>query len=125
MVAMSLSDRILMAQQAAAERGETPAAWLQTSTQGAAVDGLGGFKAQVHDALFDRLGTRLFEATNEDQMQALVLNEIRELMEASGSDSALTPQERQMLAQEIARDVMGLGPIEQFLNDRTVTEIMV
>src|SRR5436190_14820438 len=121
---MSLSDRILLAQQTAAERGEAPASWLQAPAQETAVDSLGDFKARVHDALFDRLGTRLFEATNEEQMQSLVLDEIRELMEASASDSALTPQERQVLAQDIARDVMGLGPIEQFLNDRTVTEIM-
>ena len=40
-------------------------------------------------------------------------------------ESALSPQERQLLVQDIARDVMGLGPIEQFLNDPTVSEIMV
>ena len=86
-------------------------------------DGLGDFKAQVHDALFERLGTRLFEATNEDQMQTLVMAEIGALMDER--ESALSEQERQFLVHDIARDVMGLGPIEQFLNDATVSEVMV
>ena len=87
------------------------------------VDGLGDFKAKVHDALFERLGTRLFEATNEEQLQSLVVTEIGALMDAT--ETALSPHERQHLVQDIARDVMGLGPIEQFLADPTVTEVMV
>ena len=46
------------------------------------VDGLGDFKAKVHDSLFERLGTRLFEATNEDQLQSMVMAEIGALMDA-------------------------------------------
>jgi len=121
---MSVSERMNQAQQAAVKRGEVPNAWRQTPKSTAtAADGLGDFKSKVHEALFTRLGTRLFEATNEDQMEALVLAEIGTLMEAT--DSALSPQERQVLVQDIARDVMGLGPIEQFLADGTVTEVMV
>ena len=120
---MSLSERINQAQQAAAERGEVASTWRQAPNQPLTVDGLGDFKAKVHDSLFERLGTRLFEATNEEQLQSLVVAEIGALMEAT--ESALSPQERQRLVQDIARDVMGLGPIEQFLNDPTVNEIMV
>ena len=47
------------------------------------VDGLGDFKAKVHDSLFERLGTRLFEATNEDQLQSMVMAEIGALMDAT------------------------------------------
>ena len=41
------------------------------------------------------------------------------------TETALSPDERQRLVQDIARDVMGLGPIEQFLHDPTVNEVMV
>lgn len=123
MAAMSLTERISQAQRAAVERGEVAGAWRQTPTQAEATDGLGDFKARVHDALFERLGVRLFEATGEDQMQALVVAEIGALMDAT--ESALSPQERQLLVQDIARDVMGLGPIEPFLHDPTVSEVMV
>ena len=120
---MSLSERINQAQQAAAQRGEVASTWRQPQIQPLTVDGLGDFKAKVHDSLFERLGTRLFEATSEDQLQSLVLAEIGALMDAN--ESALSPQERQHLVRDIARDVMGLGPIEQFLADPTVTEVMV
>ena len=120
---MTVSERILQAQQAAVQRGEVAHSWRQAPSQTLAADGLGDFKARVHDALFERLGLRLFEATTEEKMQSLVMAEIGALMDATGS--VLTPQERQLLVQDIARDVMGLGPIEQFLNDPTVNEVMV
>ena len=99
---MSLTERIT---QAAAQRGEVAGTWRQPTTQPITVDGLGDFKAKVHDSLFERLGTRLFEATSEEQMQSLVLAEIGALMDAN--ESALSPLERQNLVQDIARDVMG------------------
>ncbi len=119
---MSVSERMNQAQQAA-RRNEVANPWRQTSKSSATPDGLGEFKSKVHDALFKRLGTRLFEATNEEQMQSLVVTEIASLMDSS--DSALSAEERQLLVRDIARDVMGLGPVEQFLDDRTVTEVMV
>ena len=120
---MSVSERIVQAQRAAAERGETSTTWRPTQVTSMSSDGLGEFKARVHDALFERLGTRLFDSTSEEQMQSLVVTEIASLMDAN--DSALSPQERQLLVQDIARDVMGLGPIEQFLADPTIDEVMV
>jgi pilus assembly protein CpaF len=120
---MSLSERIGKAHQAAAERGEVATQWRPASYQPVTVDGLGDFKAKVHDSLFERLGTRLFEAANEEQLQSMVMAEIRALMDAT--ETALSPEERQGLVQDIARDVMGLGPIEQFLQDPTVNEVMV
>ncbi len=120
---MSVSDRINQAQLSAVERGEVANRWQKTSTTTLTADGLGEFKSKVHDALFERLGTRLFEATSEEQMQSLVVTEIGILMDAN--ETALSPQERQLLVRDIARDVMGLGPLEQFLDDPTVSEVMV
>src|SRR5688500_17248099 len=109
---MSLTERINQAKQAAAERGEVAGTWRPPLSQPVSVDGLGDFKARVHDSLFERLGSRLFEAASEEQLQSLVVAEIGALMAAT--DTALSPEERQHLVQDIARDVMGLGPIEQF-----------
>jgi pilus assembly protein CpaF len=120
---MSLSERLSVAQRAAVERGDVAGAWRYAPDQTIVADGLGEYKAKVHQALFERLGTRLFEATNEEQMRALVVTEIGALMDAR--ESALSPQERESLVHDIARDVMGLGPLEQFLNDPTVSEVMV
>jgi pilus assembly protein CpaF len=110
---MSLSDRIHQAQE-----GE-----LVTVRPAAPVDGLAGFKSKVHDQLFDRLGTRLFETQDENQVHAMVVTEIAALL--AETDTALSHEEKQALIRDIARDVMGLGPVEQFLADPSVTEIMV
>ena len=77
---MTVSERILQAQQAAVQRGEVANSWRLAPTQSLAADGLGDFKARVHDALFERLGTRLFEAATEEQMHSLIMAEIGTLM---------------------------------------------
>ena len=123
MAEVSLSERINLAQQSAVDRGPVTGKWRPPSAPNIAVDGIADFKLKVHDSLFERLGTRLFEASNEEQLHALVVAEIGALM--SANETALSPHERQCLVEEIARDVMGLGPIEQFLADPTVTEVMV
>ena len=120
---MSVGERISQAQQATLQRNDVALTWKPGPVQNVTIDGLDDFKAKVHEALFQRLGTRLFEATNEEQMQTVVMTEISKLMDAR--ESALSPQERQVLVRDIARDVMGLGPLEQFLDDPTVSEVMV
>ncbi len=68
---MSLSERISQAQQAAVDRGAVAGVWRAPVVQPVVVDGIAEFKAKVHDLLFERLGTRLFEASNQDQLHAL------------------------------------------------------
>jgi pilus assembly protein CpaF len=112
---MSLSDRI---QQAQSGGTVTPLRRSQPL-----VDGRAGFKVGISNLLFERLGQRLFETQNEEALRATVIEEITSIMDAE--DAPLTDDERQRLVHEIARDVMGLGPIEPLLNDSTVTEVMV
>jgi pilus assembly protein CpaF len=112
---MSLSERLAAAEQGDGRRRLPPPVLVY--------DGLADFKVKVADALFERLGQRLFESSDDEQLYALVVGEISAIMEAD--ETPLLPSERQNLVREIARDVMGLGPIEQFLDDTTVTEVMV
>ena len=110
---MSLSERIYQAQE-----GELP-----TVRPAAPIDGLADLMGKVQDQLFERLGTRLFETRDETQLHSMVVTEIGALL--AETDTALSQQETHALIGDIARDVMGLGPVEQFLADPTVTEIMV
>jgi pilus assembly protein CpaF len=87
------------------------------------MDGLASFKVNIAAELFERLGQRLFETQNEDALRQTVVEEIRSILGAE--EAPLTEEERGRLTMEIARDVMGLGPIEPFLADATVTEVMV
>jgi pilus assembly protein CpaF len=87
-------------------------------------DPLTSLKERVHEALLQRLGLRLFDASlSEDQLRAFVVQELGTLMEAESAP--LSPAERSRLVAQIGDDVLGLGPIERFLADDTVTEVMV
>jgi pilus assembly protein CpaF len=89
----------------------------------AASDPFVKLKERAQEALFGRLGTRLYDSTlPEAQLNAFVMQELGDILESERIP--LTPQERQRLVSEICDDVLGHGPIEQFLADDTVTEVM-
>jgi pilus assembly protein CpaF len=89
-----------------------------------APSGLEGFKASVQDALYARLGSGLFDSSmTAAQLTTQVSQEITALMDSS--TVPLTVTERQDLAAAIVNDVVGLGPIDQFLADPDVSEVMV
>ncbi|MEI7548004.1 MAG: CpaF family protein [Actinomycetota bacterium] len=95
---MKLSDRLKEAESGAAPK---PTLYSTGRTASSSSDALGDYKERVHQALFTRLGGRLFDSSlGPDQLIAFV-------------------------AQEIMSDVIGLGPIERFLADTSVTEVMV
>ena len=88
------------------------------------VDPLSNLRSRARAALFERLGSRLFDPNlAEDQLRADVIRELDEIL--AGEASQLEPHERHGLVESIRADVMGLGPIESLLADPTVTEIMV
>ena len=87
-------------------------------------DPLAFMKERIHEALFARLGARLFDSSlSEDQVRHHVTQEIGVLMDAERAP--LSAAERQVLAAEMCADVLGYGPIERFLADPTITEVMV
>ncbi len=70
------------------------------------------------------MGSRITDSSiEESELQQYVKDELRSIIEED--EIPLTVAERQRLVQEIIDDVLGLGPLEKFLNDAEVTEIMV
>ncbi|NQV05854.1 CpaF family protein [bacterium] len=87
-------------------------------------DPLAEFKDQARSALFEKLEKRSLDPSlTEEQLRASVTAELQRLMAAG--DTPLTAEERERIAGEITRDLVGHGPIERFLDDQEVTEIMV
>jgi pilus assembly protein CpaF len=87
-------------------------------------DAMAEFKMRVHESLFARLGVRLFDPNlTPDQLNTYVAQEVADLMTTSAVP--LSSTERQRIAEEITHDVLGLGPVEPFVMDDTVTEVMV
>lgn len=87
-------------------------------------DPLVRIKERAQQTLFARLGTRLSDPSlDDDQLQTLVRAELTEVI---GRERApLSAAERQQLIADVTDDILGYGPLQAFLDDPTVTEIMV
>ncbi|MCP3988841.1 MAG: CpaF family protein [Actinomycetia bacterium] len=87
-------------------------------------DPLHRLRSRAQEALFRRLGNRLFDPEmNEEQLRAHVALELDEILAAEATQ--LSADERRSLVDSIGADILGLGPLEPFLSDPTVTEVMV
>ena len=83
------------------------------------------FKTRVHNRLVELLDLSLISTLDEP----LLRREIRKVVEKILSDSRFTiplnSEERETFFGEIQDEVLGLGPIEPFIHDPTVTDILV
>ncbi len=87
-------------------------------------DPFASMRARVQDVLFAELGNRIFDPTlGVEQLQGLVIERLEELL--SEAQIPLSAQERRDLVTQLTEDILGYGPIQQFLEDPAVTEVMV
>jgi pilus assembly protein CpaF len=87
-------------------------------------DALTKLKERAAVALFERMGSRLNDPSlSEDQLHALVRSELNRVVE--DEKVPLTSEQRQRLMRNVEDDVLGHGPLQQLLDDPSVTEIMV
>ncbi len=113
---MRLSDYLLER-----EREEDPTLEFQRPT---AADPMWLVRKKLASALYERLGTRLFDAQlGQERLEEIVSGHIDDLLIDEGTP--LRDAERAVFISQILDDVMGLGPIEQFLHDSSVSEVMV
>ncbi|MSO36940.1 MAG: CpaF family protein [Acidimicrobiia bacterium] len=120
---MKLGDRLRAAQ---AEQNSQGALRVSTDdlTTTVVQDPFALLKQRAQDALFARMGARLYDASlGSDQLDVLVVQELSRVVEEE--HIPLDSSERARLVAEIRDDVLGFGAIEQWLADPDVTEIMV
>jgi pilus assembly protein CpaF len=100
---MSLADRLAKAQQK---------------------DRISEVRGRVQERLVESLGPRLYDATMSDtELEGLVHQRLRELLDEE--EGPLSAQEKLLIVRQIGDSVLGLGPLEPFVRDPEVTEIMV
>ena len=105
-------------------RATFAAAQTRQAGRQAAEDQTADVKRQVHQALLETLGPRLYDARlTPAELEQQVRQTLQEVL--AGGTGPLTSADRARLAQEIADDILGYGPIEPYLRDVEVTEIMV
>jgi pilus assembly protein CpaF len=86
-------------------------------------DSFSELKDRIHMAVISTLGPRLYnESLSQSALLEVVLADIRSRLT---QERGLATADRDRLAQEIANDTLGHGPIEPLLQDDTVTEVMV
>jgi len=94
------------------------------STRSRYVDPRATIKRSVHQALLTALGPTLYDAQMDEQELAFrVRQTLHDVMEAE--QTLISNAERQRITNEISDEILGYGPLEPFLRDPDVTEIMV
>jgi pilus assembly protein CpaF len=80
-------------------------------------------KYRIQRACIAKLGTALYTIGSTDELATLVKDTVAE--ELTLDRTPLSRVERVRVAQEITDDILGYGPLEPFLRDESITEIMV
>ena len=87
-------------------------------------DRITSIRDQIQARLIDVLGPLLYDSrVNEKELESMVQDRLRELL--NDEQVALSPPEKAQISKQISDIVLGLGPLEEFTDDPTVTEIMV
>ena len=100
---MSLADRLAKAQQK---------------------DRIAEVRTKVQERLVEVLGPRLYDSTLSDtELEGLVHQRLRELLDEE--ENSLSAQEKLLIVRQIGDSVLGFGPLEPYIRDPEVTEVMV
>lgn len=93
-------------------------------TTGHASEALASLKERASQALYERLGSRITDSSlEENELHQFVKDELKAVVDEE--QVPLSQGERQRLTREIIDDVLGHGPMQRYLDDPSVTEIMV
>jgi pilus assembly protein CpaF len=95
----------------------------RSTARARARDPHGELKTRIHRTCIARLGAAFINLEGSDELERRVRQVVKELLNAE--ESPLSPSERSQLERQIADDILGYGPLEPFLHDPTVTEVMV
>jgi pilus assembly protein CpaF len=80
-------------------------------------------KTKIHRTCIARLGSAFLDLEGTDELARRVRTIVVE--ELNADEAPLSPADRADLEREIAADILGYGPLEPFLEDTSVTEVMV
>jgi pilus assembly protein CpaF len=125
---MTLSDRLAKAKK---ERGTAPPPMearsleetIATRHARRKTDPFADLKREVHQTLLEALGPKLYDVTmTQGELEGQVRATLQEVL--ANQETPLTVADRSQIAQDIADDILGYGPLEPYLRDQDVTEVM-
>jgi len=87
-------------------------------------DPFGPLKRSVHEALLAVLGPKLYDThLDQRELEQQVTQALQVVLQRD--ETPMTVADRARVAQEVADDILGHGPLEPYLRDPDVSEIMV
>ena len=117
----SLSDRIAQRLAPGAAPGESQGGSRRTARY---VDPFAAVKRSVHAALLETLGPRLYDAhIDQRELEQRVIATLGTVLQRD--ETPMTVADRARVANEVLDDILGHGPLEPYLRDPDVSEIMV
>lgn len=85
---------------------------------------LDALNQRIHRLIVDELGPQLYEQKiGRDRVQEKIKQKLKDII--NQEQPPLTAAEEKALVERVADDVLGYGPLEPFLADPEITEIMV
>ena len=82
-------------------------------------------KTRIHDRLLDQIDLSLIDKLDQDTLRRELRGFVERALQQEGANLPLNAAERERLLTEIQDEVLGLGPLEPFLQDPTVSDILV
>ena len=95
----------------------------ETASAPAVKDPYAELKTRIHHACIATLGPELFKNQSTEDLTERVTRAVTEQLVLDRTP--LTREERRKLIRQITDDILGYGPLEPFLRDDSVTEVMV
>ncbi|KUG28979.1 type ii/iv secretion system atp hydrolase tada/virb11/cpaf, tada subfamily [hydrocarbon metagenome] len=103
-------------------RFEPPAA---TKDPGMAGDEYYEVKTRIHDRLIDLIDLSLLDSLEPEALAAEIARLVEKLLREEFVQTPLNQGERERLIGEVKDEMLGLGPLEPFLKDDSVNDILV
>ncbi|MFO7559453.1 MAG: CpaF family protein [Desulfobacterales bacterium] len=82
-------------------------------------------KAQIHNRLLDLLDLSIIDQLERDALSVKIRQVVEKILHEDQFSLPLNLAEREKIFSEIIDEVLGLGPIEPFLKDATVSDILI
>jgi pilus assembly protein CpaF len=81
-------------------------------------------RQKIHHHLIDELGPLLYDRRlSEDDLRVRVQDQLQKAL--AKEKAPLSAADRAQLIQDVSDDILGYGPIDRFLGDEEITEVMV
>ena len=82
-------------------------------------------KHRIHDRLIDLIDLTVIEKLDQTTIKAQIRSIVENILHQDGDRVPLNSLEVELLITEIQNEVLGLGPLEPFLQDPTISDILV